>query len=263
MMSRVLTLFLLVLVTGCVPSVNIAGAPCPCPQGYECCDTQNACIVEGGECPPVYPASSGMSCTTDSYCYLNEVCHIWTTDDQLSGPSTCRRECPGPYPCGEGEACRLIPHNAQSLEIVNVIWACVPETQEAGCEEHGCGEWAKQRIGKTFCEDENVHSCLFAFHHQCGLTCKSVLIQDCENNGCLEEESGVPTRCEHYGWEDPCVTYDCSACGENIGGFFCQGSDLIACVSMSIETVYCGGGSCSCEDICNLEIIQQDSPSCQ
>lgn len=115
------------LLEGCVPHADIQGAPCDCPDGYDCCETLMACVESGGECPSAYPESSALACTADSQCPRNEACRIWTEGGSLQGPSDCRRRCPGDYPCSAGEVCDLVPTNASSLEDPELAWLCVPE----------------------------------------------------------------------------------------------------------------------------------------
>ena len=124
---RLIVLVLILFAPGCVPHTDIQGAPCDCPNGYDCCETLLACVKAGGECPSAYPESSGYSCTTDSQCPRTEACRIWRADGSLQGPSDCRRLCPGEYPCFTGEICDLVPTNASSLDDPELAWVCVPE----------------------------------------------------------------------------------------------------------------------------------------
>jgi hypothetical protein len=174
---------------GCVPNAPVAGAPCDCPSGYECCQTLSACIRAGGECPPAYPESSGYACTADSLCSRTESCRIWATDEGLRGPSDCRRLCPGEYPCSPGEICDLAPVNAGPLADMQLTWICVPEEPEAGCEDAGCRDCTKRQAGELFCEGGDVHACRISVDPLCGVTCTRELAEACA--GTCSEEGGA------------------------------------------------------------------------
>ena len=119
--------FTILIGGGCVPHTGIQGAPCDCPEGYDCCETLMSCVKTGGECPAEYPGSSQDACTANSFCVRTEACWIWTEDGSLQGPSECRRLCPTEYPCSAGEICDLVPTNASSLDDPELVKICIPE----------------------------------------------------------------------------------------------------------------------------------------
>lgn len=186
---RLIVLVLFPFAPGCVPHTDIQGAPCDCPDDYDCCETLSACVEAGGECPPTYPESSANACTANSLCSRTEACRIWREDGSLQGPSDCRRLCPGEYPCFTGEICDLAPTNASQLVDMEFIWLCVPEEPEAGCEDAGCRDCTKQQAGELFCDGGDVHACRISTEPLCGVTCTRELFQDC--SGTCSEEDGT------------------------------------------------------------------------
>jgi hypothetical protein len=187
--GRLIALVPILLLRGCVPHADIEGAPCDCPNGYDCCQTLSACVEVGGECPSAYPESSGYSCTADSQCPRIEACRIWKADGSLYGPSDCRRLCPGEYPCHLGEVCDLVLANAGSLVDLELVWVCVPEEPEAGCEDAGCRDCTREQAGELFCAGGDVHACRISVEPVCGVTCTRELLQDCA--GTCSDDGGA------------------------------------------------------------------------
>jgi hypothetical protein len=256
---------------GCVSRVSVEGAPCPCPQdGMECCESLGSlgkCIRSGAQCPTKYPSSSAEPCQRDGDCPSDEVCESWTVDGAPAGPRQCRRTCPGSYPCADGEVCETAPHDLQALQDLSVARMCISATPAAGCENQGCHECTD--LGSTYCDGNKVRGCFLAIHPQCGLTCRSLTVTDCDQLGCVVKDGAAQcgTAALYMG---PCVDMDCAKCGVGLpGSFFCDGNSLAVCVALPTTHVSCNG-ECNCSQICVPEVVatcvsctqSADAPSC-
>jgi hypothetical protein len=139
---------------------------------------------------------------------------------------------------------------------------CIPEEPPEGCPSQGCSNCDRDQLGKTFCNSEdNVQGCFLALHPVCGLTCRSVVIQDCAETGCESIPDGA--KCVDYGWDAWCLEFSCEACGADgsESGYFCDGDDLVACVSLGMVEGHCPV-ECTCEMICQTEVMETCPDGC-
>ncbi|NOZ87392.1 MAG: hypothetical protein GXP49_14200 [Deltaproteobacteria bacterium] len=245
----------------CIPESPIEGAPCGCPGGYECCETLGTCVRAGSDCPDTYPASSARACKQDQDCPQNELCLGWLVDKDMAGPMECRHECEGDYPCAPGEICELALHDVRDLFDMNTARLCMPKSPPAGCEGYACQNCPADRLGMTFCSGKYVHACMIGLHPLCGLTCKLVSLQDCDQDGECEDVQGG-ARCIGFGKNDWCKEYDCGNCGTSPGSFSCDGQDVAACESVGITDDMCPAGRCDCKEICIRTVISTCTGKC-
>jgi hypothetical protein len=255
-------------VAACVPHVAVDGAPCPCPEGFDCCATLSQCIPAGGQCPATYPPSSMRTCRWDSDCTPNEMCQSWISGGTPAGPGVCRRCCPDRYTCADGEVCELAPHDNRPLEDMSLGRICVPAAPPAGCESQGCRDCDLSQLGNTFCDGNRVRGWFLALHPRCGLTCRSILVTDCTPDTC-EIFDGTARCAGVANHASPCAALSCSQCGAAPGSFFCDGTKLAVCASLPIDDVTCGG-ACGCRQVCSREVVrsctscvvESSGPSC-
>lgn len=241
----------LIALAACIPHVSVEGAPCPCPEGYACCSTLAQCLADGKECPGAYPASSGQACAKDRDCPRNELCQSWTTQEQMFGPQQCRRACPSEYPCGDGEACELTPHDGLALDAMSIGRICVPAIPPEGCKDQRCRDCVPSQLGKTFCDGKAVRGWFVGFHPQCGLVCRSIIVDECMTSHCVEVENGADCETRYFGEPSPCVTLPCSLCGAPAGSPFCHVNDVAACLSVAFTD---RGGAC--DELCSIAVIE-------
>jgi hypothetical protein len=219
-----------------------------------CCRTLQKCVSSIEACPNTYPASSQQSCRSDGDCPLGELCESWTVEGAPAGPGRCRRDCSEGYTCAQGELCDPAPHDGRSLQDVQVARMCVSANPEPGCEGQGCHTCPVGTLGGTYCEGNTVRGCFFATHPKCGLTCRPVLVSDCDRQNCFME-AGV-AQCEKVNvYGSPCFDLSCSKCGGEPGSFFCDGGAVSVCVAIPATRVSCGG-ECECDQLCAREVVQ-------
>jgi hypothetical protein len=254
---KVVTLVLLGLTLGCVPLEEIDLAPCPCPEGYFCCDTLSSrCVQDSSDCPDTHPPSSKTPCSNNIDCPDGEICQSWSLDnDQLIGPQECRRQCSEDPACAAGETCKLILQDGRKLDLANLEFACISKTPLDGCADVGCDNCLNNHIGKTYCHELNVYGCFLALHPQCGLSCHTVEVENCLGQGCLTSENGA--ECISSSVQNICLDFDCSACSAplGIGEFSCVDNKVTACTTLHSNHPVCS-------EICHLEIIEECSGSC-
>lgn len=253
------------LMVSCVPHVAIEGAPCPCADGYQCCETLSQCIDNLDTCPDTYPPSSGTPCSRNSDCPNNEFCQAWSIEDgSTAGPMTCRVDCfSGPH-CVTGEVCELAPQDGTPLAELQVIPMCTDEIRMEGCESVGCQDCDMGQLGQTFCQGRSMHACFLGVHPMCGLSCSSMVVQPCGDAGCMDSGGSV---CNSPSSNDPCVDFACSLCPNPAAPneVACGGTDqVVGCVTASFA-----GGSCNsiCETVsweCSaLSVcVEQDGARC-
>jgi hypothetical protein len=256
--------FIALSIAACVGQVEIDYAPCPCPEGYQCCQSLNdGCLSADQECPDQYPASSRASCVVGRQCPYGESCHVWKAPDgQPAGPGECRRLCPHDYACDGSDICRLSVHDGASLTALNITRLCLSDPAEPGCENLECLECESSQLSKTFCDGNLVRGCFFALDQRCGLTCRSTVIVDCGPTGCLPIEGGA--KCAEYGWGEWCDDYSCSLCGspENINSLFCDGDSIAMCSSIDLVDEHCPGAGCDCDQICMTQPLVSCANGC-
>ena len=51
-------------VPACTANLDVDGRPCPCSDGWTCCETQNVCVRQGGACPGSSIDSGGSDADT-------------------------------------------------------------------------------------------------------------------------------------------------------------------------------------------------------
>jgi hypothetical protein len=250
--------------SSCISGVEIAGAPCPCPESHLCCSTLNrVCVADDQACPETHPSSSREACQTDEECPSHEVCKNWTlSGGQPAGPGECRWSCNGDHPCASGESCAPALHDGQPMDSVNVALACVDNTPAEGCEGLECQQCTPEQLGRTYCDGNNVAGCFFAFHSLCGLTCQAVEVEVCGAAGCEETAQGASCIDEVFG-PDWCTEFDCADCGPagQPGAVFCDGNELVACRSLSMSDNLCVG-TCICEQICRRMVVATCADQC-
>lgn len=246
-------LVILLSQVGCISPTPIEGALCPCPDGYYCCETQNACLANQSNCPSTQSSSSEKDCSFDAQCPSNEYCHAWTgADKQIRGPQKCRQPCTSAHPCAQGERCSIAPSNGDSLSVTNTQRMCVPTQPAAGCENVSCNECADEQFSALFCgqndTDSIVQTCAYALSVQCGLNCSFKTIEVCEQDApCVTHND--ETKCSKT-WTfplfDPCDDFNCEKCASRPGEYTCSGNDIIQC-----STVAYPGETCN--QICFLD----------
>ncbi len=256
---------LLGVAVNCVPTVEIEGTPCPCPEETFCCESLSTCLPPGEFCPESYPPSSGQACTHDADCPSNELCHAWTLEGEvLAGPQTCRHECSNRnLPCADGEACEPVPHDGLPLSDVNFAWACVPEEPPPGCEGHSCR--ACDSIGGTSCDEDQlaVLACFLAVHPSCGLSCQKIELEACDEPGSQCEVIEGGARCSISNYDgDVCSIYPCGDCDLEPGTFACADDSVMACSRIAVMPEMCPDGSCSCSEICLYSEFEACTGTC-
>jgi hypothetical protein len=248
----------------CISGVEIEGAPCPCPEGYQCCATLNdMCLAEEEACPHTHPPSSRRHCRTDADCLSNELCQSWTlAGGEPAGPGECRWSCGGDHPCAPGETCAPTLHDGRPLDTVHAALTCVAETPPGGCEGLDCRQCGPEQVGRSYCEENGVAGCFLALHPVCGLTCRELRFEDCGAVDCVETDKGA--RCAEGVFQvGPCDERDCAACGPpgKAGGVFCDGNEVVACTSLPAWDALCPG-ACECEEICLREVVAACDGAC-
>lgn len=250
-MRRALALVVLGI-AACVATVPIEGAPCPCPEGFRCCETSQACLPEGTACPARPPPSSLTPCARDAECPPNEACHAWTDDQaQPQGPRTCRRVCPPSAACAEGETCALAPRDGQALKTLQVARLCLPSTPPSGCEQTGCDGCTLDELNRMFCDGDSLAGCFLALHPTCGLSCTRAVIQGCGKDKCIAD-AGV-AHCAVPMGLDPCLQFSCAGCPPQ--GFTCSGTAIVACEAVAV-------GEVDCPAYCRRREVRQCAQAC-
>jgi hypothetical protein len=268
-MKRGLAIFVLTSATAltCISHVDVDGSPCPCPDGYSCCETLAKCMATTAVCPSTHPPSSGRPCQADSDCGAAEMCHSWANSGAPGGPRLCRQRCADKSPCADQEVCEITPHDGRPLPEMFLARLCVPATPPAGCEGQGCRAADMDQLGHTFCDGDTVRGWFMATNPRCGLTCQSVVVQDCSPGVCEAKDGNA--RCNVFTLSTPCDTLPCEGCGTAPGSFFCDGPKLTACVAMPASEAVCLG-SCPCTHLCYRQVVKDcgscvvgaDGPSC-
>jgi hypothetical protein len=239
------TAAVLVALASCVPHVELEGAPCPCPEGYKCCEIRSDCVATEKPCPTSYPPSSGESCSDDADCPAGELCHAWTDNESsLAGPQTCQRDCSAGLPCAQPEVCQLSLRDGSPVDNLYASFMCsaVPD----GCEDAGCQECDPSQLGRTYCESREIKVCFAAVHPVCGLICSTATAQVCGDAGCMDS-GGIGCNSTPSG--DPCAEFPCATCPNpsEPGGFVCDGGNrAVGCTQATLV-----GGSCDtiCQEI--------------
>ncbi|MBN2494312.1 MAG: hypothetical protein JXR96_06975 [Deltaproteobacteria bacterium] len=224
----------LLLAAGCVPLEEIEGAPCPCPEGFNCCKTLRACLSDLEQCPSSYPPSSGTPCEADADCPRGEICHAWRLEGgELAGPRECRQDCAEQAPCAEGERCEVVLHDGFDLDLMHTAPACVDEQAISGCEGLNCSSCGLEWIGRPYCAGSDIEACFVSLDPFCGLVCQPVLLFECGIAGCVQSGEGVECG-EPVDGPSPCQDYPCDACPEpsDPAKAVCDGDVLVACTSM-------------------------------
>jgi hypothetical protein len=247
----------LLSLAACVSHVPVEGAPCPCPAGLVCCETLGRCLAQDAACPSTYPESSNQPCQRDDECTIpGEFCASWEADGVAAGPRVCRRACSAEHACFDGEICSLSPHDLAPLEDLNVARLCVSAIPAVGCEHQGCEDCDLDQFRSTYCDGNAIRGCFLATHPRCGLTCFSLIANDCGTQRCVETER-EGARCEEQVFStSPCLSMPCSLCESGPGTFFCDGNDLSVCVSLPTNDLYCGDQPCACPEICSRQAVR-------
>jgi len=250
---------------GCISQVEVAGSPCPCPDGYTCCESLSACLSPGQECPATYPPSSNTDCTQDSDCPHAEICQAWQDPQGTpSGPGKCRHDCTSQeLPCASSEACEPVPSDGRRLSEMHIGWACVPEEPIPGCEGRDCRQC--KQVGSTFCDEEEgaVLGCFLAVHPTCGLTCSVIEVEACTAQDSVCEPLVGGARCTFPEYDgDICGLHPCEACPAVPGSLYCRDDDLWTCASVSVLPEMCPAGPCTCTQVCIPTLSQECPGSC-
>jgi hypothetical protein len=139
---------------------------------------------------------------------------------------------------------------------------CLPEDPVEGCGRIGCRDCSKEMLKKTFCNSaaDEVHACMIALHPDCGLTCRYVTLQNCEESDCMEFKGGA--KCAEFGWNTWCTDNDCAVCVSGPGSSYCDGDDLYACTSVPVLPEHCPGAGCDCDEICWSELLTSCEHGC-
>ncbi len=225
---------LLVALSTCISRVDIEGAPCPCPDGFFCCPTLGACVADENACPGEYPSSGAMTCTRDSDCLRNEMCHSWGGETgEVSGSQQCRRDCAGGFPCAAGEKCSLVPHDGAELADIELANLCVADPPQTSCAGLDCSECVPEQMGKTYCDGRTLMGCFFTLHEVCGLVCRTGMIVDCGDDGCGSSPEGADCN-SIIGDVHHCAARDCTACagGPAPDESVCVGDEVHTCMAL-------------------------------
>jgi len=226
----------------CWPHVAVEGAPCPCPNGFACCDTLATCLPAGEACPSAYPASSRQPCRFDAGCPLAEICAAWSLDDGvIMGPQECRRACPDDYPCADGESCGLVAHDAVLLDALHVTRACLATPPTVDCAGASCAACLATDLGRSFCDGTHVLGCFLALSPSCGVSCDVLDLEDCVDEVCEDEAAGAACRGNGVPNGDPCGEHPCAACpaGAAPGEVVCVGDEVVRCLAVPVVDQSC------------------------
>ena len=250
--------FILIVLWGCVPTKEIADAPCPCPEedGFTCCNGR--CVAIGTVCDTALGGTATDSsndagtgtddlaehaCHIDSDCRKDEgeVCISWKdADGNIAGPKVCRRSCGGQTGCsGENEICELTLHDGLPFDSVNVTLACLDTTPPAGCGAVGCRDCADAPFGTTFCtEESDVAGCFIAIDPVCGLYCQSVVLDACGEDTCEMNDAATAATCEATRGEfftaEMCQEFPCDDCAGPGEVSECVDGTVTACLRFPI-----------------------------
>jgi hypothetical protein len=211
------------MINSCVPGIDLFEAPCPCGEGFTCCEILGVCLPAGQTCPSTVP-SSGRSCERDVDCAFGEQCASWTLEDgTISGPRVCKRAC-SEHSCHPGERCLFSLHDGKNASDLAIARLCLEETPSPECAPWICAGCPGLELGKiSNCADNNrLEGCLFALHPECGLKCEVQDLGPCETIA------------------DPCANYDCARCpsGEP-GAIECRGEEQFVCLATDAGTETC------------------------
>lgn len=223
----------LLLAAACVSEVELAGAPCPCPDGYACCETLSACVADPADCPDEFPPSSETPCETDADCPRTEACHAWSSGGVAMGPGECRVMCAEEYPCAAGEICEMTLHDGAPMEDLVADRLCLSEAALPGCEEKRCDGCGGRDPGVAFCDGTEITGCFFSLHPACGLACEATPMEQCSPGICVD---GDTPYCDPEPGVDgnACDWFNCAACEETYGvnGAGCEENTVVTCWSM-------------------------------
>ncbi len=214
------------LMLSCVPQLELDEAPCPCEQGYTCCETLQRCLAPGDlGCPQSYPPSSANACDTDEDCPPLERC--LASRFELAPGGVCRRSCDAQLPCAAGEHCRLAMHRTDTaaLSLKNM---CLPQGE---CSDWQCEDCGAIPPGESTCSDDQYFACVVAFHPQCGVSCRVLQIGNCASLVSL------------------CETLACDRCPSGSAeGPVCEGNDVVVCEYTNYE-------DSTCDAVCNIRVV--------
>jgi len=245
----------------CVPHVEILGAPCPCPAGTVCCETTATCVASAAACPDHYPRSSGRPCGGDDACAANESCHAWTVSGALAGPQTCRATCSGDHPCSQGETCELALHGGFALDSLQVSRLCVPEAPAPRCEGRGCRQCQREHLARTYCDGAQARGCFVFLDPECGLSCESAVLWNCESAGGCDLKDGQ-ARCAIPPPSSLCDQLSCAACEAGPDNSSCLGTQLVTCAALPFDE--CPGQQVCLRSLhpCSGQCLSEDVAHC-
>ncbi len=227
-----------ILLFGCVPPLALEDAPCPCDDGYTCCDTLAVCLPNGAVCPSTLPPSSNQPCASDSECNEGEACAAWRVDGALSGPQVCKTTC-SELACDDSERCLLSLHDGRPAADLAIAKLCLPKIAEPGCEAWICEGCPGLELGQiTTCDVgvQDILGCVFALHPECGLKCEVAKVGDC---------NGIAA---------PCVEYGCDQCPGGKPG-------VVQCIDQ--VQVTCLGSNSNEPNTCAQLCAQVEVGSCE
>jgi hypothetical protein len=119
----------------------------------------------------------------------------------------------------------------------------------AGCAAWTCDACPPDRVGRTFCEGNDLYGCLASGHPRCGILCKKKLVSQCET--CVD--SGGVVTCDGNLIVPICLAHSCDKCPAGEASF-CDGSTVRACLRASF-----GGG---CAELCDLDEVEVCAGGC-
>ena len=267
-------------VVGCVSPVELDKTPCPCGEGFSCCETLGVCQRPGQwSCPGSYPRSSATACTRDEQCPRGEACHAWSDGSgdatELLGPRRCRRRCAAGTNCTEPEVCQLALHDGSPVSEYRVTSLCVPSGSSGPAGDGGagdsdlgggdggagddCAQWSCQgcpldKIGRAYCLGNHMYGCLVSTSPRCGLLCEKVKVKECIT--CTE--SGASVICKQLGIlpHDPCHEHPCSKCPVSKQTTFCSVGAVSTCMRMAVS-------HSSCNEACFVKKLTPCPKSCR
>lgn len=126
-------LSLLGLVAACTSELPLEGRPCPCADGWQCCEDQNVCVPEGDACPEHDTVSATEASSSDSDIGTEETGGTDTlttvdppnTDSQTCADTAEHTDCPEGSYC-----CDFVPMPGQTVCLPEEWWN---QTSSATC----------------------------------------------------------------------------------------------------------------------------------
>lgn len=131
--TAVLLLALPGLVGACTSELPLEGRPCPCADGWQCCEDQNVCVPEGDACPGHDTVSATEASSSDSDKGTGETggTDTQTTVDPPDTESQTCADTANHTDCPEGSyCCDFVPSPSNNVCLPQEWWS---QTTQATC----------------------------------------------------------------------------------------------------------------------------------